>query len=201
MLLWENVIELLVIPTLWSMWFMTSLLLSMVLLLEYLCHSILAVSQISQNNYTLSQCLDGILSYHLGFSFPINTLLFCHENACFPSSLPFDIRRQPTSSVYCQVLRVYIYIYISYQLPVSKLSKKKCHCHPGGLLSLWIIPKPENTNTTNTKADKLRVLLILHSHLISKLLLSPVDSVSHGAKNPFLSGLLQFSQALTQSLE
>ena len=104
-LLCENVTKLLAVSVLWSMWFMTSLLLSMM----YLCHSILAVFQISPNNCTLSQYLDGILHYHLGFSLPINAWLFCHENACFPSLFPSDILRQPTSSIYWQVLKVNIY--------------------------------------------------------------------------------------------
>lgn len=108
-LLCENVTKLLAVSVLWCMWFMTSLLLSMISLLEYLCHSILAVFQISPNNCTLSQYLDGILHYHLGFSLPINTWLFCHENARFPSLFPSDILRQPTSSIHWQVLKVNIY--------------------------------------------------------------------------------------------
>lgn len=45
----------------------------MIFLLEYLCHSTLAVIQISQNNNALLQYLDEMLSYHLCFSFLIST--------------------------------------------------------------------------------------------------------------------------------
>lgn len=98
-LLCENVTKLLAVSMLWCLWFMTSLLLSMIFLLEYLCHSILAVFQISPNNCTLVTVPGWILHYHLGFSLPINTWLSCHQNACFPS-FPSDILRKPTSSIY-----------------------------------------------------------------------------------------------------
>lgn len=163
MLWWENIINFWLFQFFDAYDSFTSLLLSIISLLDYLCHSTLAVTHISQNNYTLLQYLDRILSYHLGFSFLISTLLFFfffHENA---SSFTYFLFIHPGSLAF-HLLSVSKSQYIAIQLPDSKLRKKK-YCHPGGLL----FSESYQSQKTQILRQINWVILRLHSHFIPKL--------------------------------
>ena len=94
--------------------------------------------------HTVNSYLGRILSYHLGFSFPINTV---SSRKCL---LPFFI-----SFWYMHVQLLLLPSskshYISYQLVFSKLRGKRSHHHPGGLQSLDY----SEVRKHNTEADKL----------------------------------------------
>lgn len=131
------------------------------------------------------------LSFRLQFPSQYFTVLSYDNVPCFPASLlswltqaAYQFHLLPGSKSQ--------YIYSSTYQSVNYM--KRCHCHSGGLLSLWITAK---SKTTNTKADKLRATLILHFYLIAKLHETLI--LSYREQKIHLSCSRSFSGSLAQS--